>query len=79
MADPLHPIPTVLPMCNDPNAATNTPCWNLAAPPAGQANQCQGQVVNIQNGGVMPPNNTKSDVNCSLCVTGFPDPTRNCP
>jgi hypothetical protein len=27
----------------------------------------------------MPPNNTKSDVNCSLCVPGFTDPMRMCP
>jgi hypothetical protein len=66
-------------MCDNPNAATNTPCWNLAAPPTGQGgNQCTGQVVNIQNGATMPANNTKSDVNCSLCVPGFPDPARGC-
>jgi hypothetical protein len=83
MNDPLHPIPTVIPYCDNPNTpanSTNTPCWALTVPMnTGGGNQCNGKVVDIENGGTMPPNNTKSDVNCSLCVPGFTDATRGCP
>jgi hypothetical protein len=77
MADPLHPIPTVIPMCDA--GGTNAPCWSITAPTGMQAAQCSGQVVAINDGGTMPANNTKSDVNCSLCVPGFADPATGCP
>jgi len=75
--DVLHPIPTVIPMCDAGH--TNAPCWTIGAPPAGMGGMCNGQVVTIDDGGTMPPQNTKSDVNCSLCVPGYPDPATNCP
>jgi hypothetical protein len=77
MSDPLHPIPTVIPMCDAGH--TNAPCWTIGPPPAGMGGQCTGQVITIDDGGTMPPQNTKSAVNCSLCTPNFPDPMRNCP
>ena len=69
-----HPIQSVVSMCD--GGHTVTPCWVLA-PPAG-AQPCNGVVVTVDDGGNTPPGNTKTQVNCSICVPGYPDPDIGC-
>ena len=80
MSDPSHPIQTVVPACADTGGMT--PCWTLdpgTGPSPGNGCAPADHVLNIMRGGVMPPNDTKSTVNCSICTPGYPDPSVGCP
>jgi hypothetical protein len=62
--------------CDDTGGAT--PCWSLASA-AGMNCPANSSIVKIDRGGQMAPDNTRNAVDCSMCIAGFPDPTRGCP
>jgi hypothetical protein len=80
MNDPTQPVQTPLPACADNGGMT--PCWQLdvgTGPSPGNGCAPTAHVLDIMRGGAMPPNNTKSTVNCSICTPGYPDPSVGCP
>ncbi len=54
------------------------PCWSLASA-AGTRCPAGSQVVRINRGGQVAPDNTRNTVECSVCVAGHSDPSRGCP
>jgi hypothetical protein len=70
-------IQTVIPACDDNGGAT--PCWSLKTPAAGVNCPMGAHVVDINRNGQMAPDNTRNEVDCSMCIAGFPDASRGCP
>jgi hypothetical protein len=66
----------IIPNCDDNGGAK--PCWTLQS---AQGMNCpaNSQIVKIDRGGAMAPDNTRNAVDCSMCISGFPDMSRGCP
>ena len=67
----------VVPACAD-NGNT-PPCFSLRAPMGMENCPANSNVVQINRGGVTPPNNLRNSVSCSICIAGVPDPAHSCP
>jgi hypothetical protein len=66
---------SVIPNCADNGGAT--PCWTLQSA-AGMNCPNGSQIVKIDRGGQMAPDNTRNAVDCSMCIQGVQDTARGC-